>query len=92
MPSPRRFPPRWTLDESDACSIVRDKNGQALGYFYFEYEPQRQMSMNRLSRDEARRIAANFAKPPDLLRKPILSREGSPRAMYGRCPRCKRNG
>jgi hypothetical protein len=28
----RRFPPPWTIDEmNDACFIVRDKNGQALG-------------------------------------------------------------
>jgi hypothetical protein len=37
MPSTRRFPPPWTIDEAnDACFIVRDKNGQALGYFNFE--------------------------------------------------------
>ena len=23
--TPRRFPPPWTVDESDACFIVRDK-------------------------------------------------------------------
>ncbi len=35
--SKRRFPPPWIIDEmNDACFIVRDKNGQALGYFYFE--------------------------------------------------------
>jgi hypothetical protein len=38
--SKRRFPPPWTVDEmNDSCFIVRDKNGQALGYFYFEDEP-----------------------------------------------------
>jgi hypothetical protein len=26
----RRFPPPWTVDETDACFIVRDHNGQAL--------------------------------------------------------------
>ena len=35
----RRFPPPWTIEEmNDACFIVRDKNGQQLGYFYFENE------------------------------------------------------
>jgi hypothetical protein len=29
MPS-RRFPPPWTVEETDACFIVRDHNGQAL--------------------------------------------------------------
>jgi hypothetical protein len=38
----RRFPPPWTIDEAnDACFIVRDCNGQALAYVYFEEEPRR---------------------------------------------------
>jgi len=38
----RRFPPPWTIDEhNNACFIVRDHTGQALGYFYFEEEPGR---------------------------------------------------
>jgi hypothetical protein len=37
MPQSRRFPPPWSVDEyNDACFIVKDKNGQALAYVYFE--------------------------------------------------------
>jgi endo-1,4-beta-D-glucanase Y len=69
MPASRRFPPPWTLDEAnDACFIVRDHNGQALAYVYFEDEPGRRSAAKLLAKDEARRIAANIAKLPGLLR------------------------
>ena len=62
MPERRRFPPPWSIEEGTESFTVKDATDQALAYLYFEDEPQRQMSMKRLSRDEARRIAANIAK------------------------------
>jgi hypothetical protein len=38
MPA-RRFPPPWTVEDIDAAYVVRDRDGQALAYFYYENEP-----------------------------------------------------
>jgi hypothetical protein len=59
----------WSFEETDArftvrdaCFIVCDANGQALPYVYFEEEPGRWAATRLMTRDEARRIAANIAK------------------------------
>jgi hypothetical protein len=34
-----RFPPPLSVEEQDACFVVRDQNGQQFAYIYFEDEP-----------------------------------------------------
>jgi hypothetical protein len=49
----RRFPSSWSVDETDACFIIRDRNGFALSYVYCEEEPGRRSGANLMTRDEA---------------------------------------
>ena len=65
---PRRFAPPWSIDERTESFIVKDATGQQLAYVNFEDEPERQMSMRRISRDEAFLIAVNIAKLPSVPR------------------------
>jgi hypothetical protein len=64
----RRFPPPCTVEETDACFIVKDRTGMSLAYLYFEEQRGRRAAAKLLTRDEARRVAANVAKLPELLR------------------------
>jgi len=64
----RRFPPPWSVEELDACYVVRDHGGQKQAYIYYEDEPGRRSAAKLLTKDEARRIAVNFVRLPELLR------------------------
>ena len=81
----RRFPPPWSVDELEACFVVIDSAGQKLAYVYFEEEPGRRSAAKLLTKDEARRIAANIAKLPQLTRgEPPRPPTPKPRAEFVR--------
>ena len=61
------LPAAWLIAELEACFVVIDSAGQKLAYVYYEEEPGRRPAAKLLSKDAARRIAANVAKLPELL-------------------------
>jgi hypothetical protein len=70
MTQARRFPPPWSIEELGSCFVVKDRGRQrrpSLAHVYCEDEPGRRSAAKLLTRDEARRIALNMAKLPDLL-------------------------
>lgn len=72
----RRFPAPWAVEQTDGAFIVRDANGVAVAYCYCpsNFDGLGTLTREHLSPDEARRIAVNIAKLPDLLApKPSLT-------------------
>ena len=66
MTNSRRFPPPWSVEELDAFVVI-DSAEQKLAYVYFEEESGRRAAGKLLSKDEARRVAVNLARLPELL-------------------------
>jgi hypothetical protein len=69
MAARRRYPPPWKVEENGESYIVTDASGQKLAYVYFEDEPQRQMTMKRIGKDDAWQLARAITRIPALLRR-----------------------
>jgi hypothetical protein len=65
----RRFPSPWRADKVPGGYVVRDANGQALAYLYSRENEAEARQAKVLTKDEARRIAVNIARLPELLGK-----------------------
>lgn len=65
----RRFPEPWSVHHGDGSYWVQDANGRKFGFVYFvDRDFIGSGAESRQTRDEARRLASNFARLPALLR------------------------
>jgi hypothetical protein len=64
-----RFPAPWRASRMPGGYVVRAANGLALAYIYAHDDEVETRQAKVLTRDEARRIAINMARLPELLGK-----------------------
>jgi hypothetical protein len=64
----RPFAKPWKIEEQDESFQIRDAAGRILAYAYFEDEPTRRNFSKHLSKDDARRMAQQILRLPELVR------------------------
>jgi hypothetical protein len=63
-----RFPAPWRIVEMPTGFAVEDATGQQLGVFYGRSDPNTAGHTGFLTIDEARQVALDFARLPELLK------------------------
>jgi hypothetical protein len=69
MSEGRHFPPPWYADKIPGGYVIRDANKQALAYVYSRDTLAEAIHPKVRTKDEARRVAINIARLPELVRK-----------------------
>ena len=64
---PDRFPTPWNIKPHEESWEIRDANDFTVAYVYFAGRSVVGTNPDRLTREQARRIAANIARLPELL-------------------------
>lgn len=62
----RRFTPPWSTEDTGSSWVVKDATGAAMVWFCYSRELVG-TNPDRLSADEARRLARGFCRLPELL-------------------------
>jgi K+/H+ antiporter YhaU regulatory subunit KhtT len=65
----RLLPAPWYADKFSGGYVVRDANGFAVAYVYGSSTEAEAMKAKQMTMDEARRVASNMAKLPDVLKR-----------------------
>ena len=84
-----RFPAPWRIVEIPNGFAVDDATGQQLGVFYGRADPNAAGHTGFLTIDEARQMAVDFARLPELLERIPGSRRGREKPLLSTERHCK---
>jgi hypothetical protein len=65
----RRLPSPWRPEKFSGGYVVRGANGFAVAYVYGRSTEDEAMAAKQMTMDEARRVASNIAKLPEMLKR-----------------------